>query len=165
MFFCWTEIMGIPCQRPQSFITYALAQTEMENIYMNKVIKLLFCWIILLSAPLLANNNRFNNVYLGHCSNFGQGVGLSFSSCANSNFSSIGRELGSFNSYCINVGEEVSYSFLSCMQSNFRSVESRSNGALYLQYCSNFDRRALNFSYVNCVNNNFRAIQRFINNQ
>lgn len=125
---------------------------------------LTYCLAIFLSTTLFAKDSRFNKVYLGYCSHYGQGVSLSFSSCSNSNFQSLAREIGGFYSYCNNIGDEVSYFFLSCMQSNFRVAEGQANGALYLQYCSNFDREALSYSYVSCVNSNFRSIENYVNN-
>jgi hypothetical protein len=106
-----------------------------------------------------------NKIVLSYCSNFGDGVSFSFSSCVNSNFQRLQRELGGFYSYCSNIGDEVNFSFTNCIQSNFRSAERNADGSLYLNYCTNFDRTRLSFSYVSCVNNNFRSIETYLRKQ
>lgn len=98
--------------------------------------------------------------YLGYCSNYGDGVSFSFSSCINRNFARVGQQLGRVMRHCFNSSQGVSFSFTSCINSNFRSIESSSNGSLFLRYCSNFNRDRLDFSYVSCVNSNFSAISR-----
>ncbi|MFA6238013.1 MAG: hypothetical protein WC635_11835 [Bacteriovorax sp.] len=102
------------------------------------------------------------NIFLSYCSHFGEGVSFSFSSCVNSNFSTIGRSIGGFYSYCSNFGKEVDYGFTSCVNSGFREAERQLNNQVWLQNCMNFDRTTLDFSFISCVNSNFNSIKRAI---
>ncbi len=111
------------------------------------------------------SQEKVNKVVLSYCSNFGDGVSFSFSSCVNSNFTRLQGSLGGFYRYCSNFGDEVSFSYINCIQSNFRTAESNADGSLYLSYCSNFDRSRLSFSYVSCVNRNFNTIESYLRRQ
>lgn len=126
--------------------------------------------MLLITLSLLCSFGSFaetqtesEKAYFSYCSNFGDGVSFSFSSCVNSNFRSLSNDINGYYSYCSNFGDEVSFSYISCIQSNFRTAERNSDGSLYLSYCSNFDRDRLNFSFVSCVNSNFRSIQTYLN--
>lgn len=100
------------------------------------------------------------NIYLSYCSHYGEGVSYSFSSCVNSNFSTLARSIGGFYSYCTNFGKEVDYGFTSCVNSGFREAERKLN--IWLQDCMNFDRTTLDYSFISCVNSNYSTIQRTI---
>jgi hypothetical protein len=117
---------------------------------------------LFLLTPNSVRPNENEKIFLSYCSHFGSGVSFSFQSCANSNFNRVARALGTVSSYCSNFGDEVSFSFTSCINRNFQNAQSRANGSLYLQYCSNFDRTSLGFGFVSCVNSNFRAIERYV---
>jgi len=105
-------------------------------------------------------------VFLQYCSNYSMPnnpVSFSFSSCVNSNFNSIDRELEAptFFSYCSNFGSQVDYFFVSCINSNFRTAEQALREKnIFLQHCSNFRNDELDFFFVSCVNNNFREVER-----
>lgn len=131
-----------------------------------KKITILFFLIFGLSYTYATEAEDANQkAFFSYCSNFGDGVSFSFSSCVNRNFREAQRELGGFYSHCSNFGDEVSFSYISCIQSNFRSVERNADGSLYLSYCSNFDRDRLGFSFVSCVNSNFRSIESYLRRQ
>ncbi len=126
--------------------------------------------ILLLSISLFlfqniatAKNENTEAIFLGSCYNFGTGVSYSYQSCVNSNFNSIGRDLGGFMSYCSNFGDEVSYSFTSCVNSNFREATRKLNNEVFLPDCFNFDRKNLDYSFISCANSNFMTLERAIN--
>jgi len=104
-------------------------------------------------------------IFLSYCSHFGTGVSYSFSSCINSNFSNVQREIGGFFPYCMNIGNDVSYSFVSCVNSGFREAQRQLQNNVWMQDCYNFDRTSIDFSFVSCVNSNFNTLTREINRQ
>ena len=107
-----------------------------------------------------ANSEKGIPLYMSYCMHFGTGVSPSFSSCVNSNNSSIARVFNAYFSQCYNFGNEVSSSFVSCVNDGFREAERRFNHSIYLSYCMNFDRTSLDSSFVSCVNSNYGTIQR-----
>lgn len=126
--------------------------------------------ILLLSFSLFlmqnistASEKTSESIFLGSCFNYGTGVSYSYQSCVNSNFNSIGRDIGGFMSYCSNFGDEVSYSFTSCVNSNFREAARQLNNQVFLPDCFNFDRKNLDYSFISCANSNFMNLERVIN--
>lgn len=104
-----------------------------------------------------ANNAQEESYFPSHCSNYGDGVSLSYTSCINSNFRRLSFDLPrEFFSYCNNFGDDLSFSFESCVNNNFNKVE-RSLG-IFLSHCMNFGD-GVSYSYQSCVNANFREIQ------
>ena len=123
--------------------------------FLNSIIIVLaFC----LSSPLFSQEK--SSLYLGYCNHFGTGVSYTFSSCVNSNFSSISYETQSYYQSCTNFSTEVDYFFTSCINSNFRNIQRQLGNTVYLPDCMNFDRKNLDYSFVSCVNSNFNSIQR-----
>jgi hypothetical protein len=123
--------------------------------------------LLVMSVPTFANSEAQNNdkkiIYLSYCMNMGDvGVDYSFQSCVNSNFGSVGRELGGFFMYCSNFGNDVSPSFISCVNSNFSEARTLINNNIFLQNCFNFDSKKLDYSFVSCVNSNYNEISRSI---
>lgn len=103
-------------------------------------------------------------INLNYCSSTAQtGVDYFFSSCVNTNFSTIGQNIGGFYSYCTNFGSGVDYFYIYCINANFRDVERNLQNRVYLQDCQNYDRTRLEYFFISCVNNNFNQIQRAIN--
>jgi len=108
-------------------------------------------------------------VFLQYCSNFGRvdnPVSFSYTSCVNSNFNTIGREVNppAFFRYCSNFGSRVDYFFISCINDNFRSAQYTINDPnLFLSHCSNYRDTELEFSFTSCVQRNYSEIERSLN--
>lgn len=126
-------------------------------------ILVIFSSLLFFQNLALSKQIQSEAIFLGSCFNYGTGVSYSYQSCINSNFNSIGRDLGGFMSYCSNFGDEVSYSFTSCVNSNFREAARKLNNEVFLPDCFNFDRKNLDYSFISCANSNFMTLERAIN--
>lgn len=115
------------------------------------------------SEPGLQEQDK---VFLSHCSNYGDDLSFSFTSCLNRNFRTVARELGSRVpiSRCSNFGDGVSYSYESCINRNFSSIERELRG-IFLSRCSNFSRDRVDYSFVSCINSNFSRVERSMRNR
>lgn len=104
-----------------------------------------------------ATTDQKEEFFPSHCSNFGDKVNLSFTSCVNSNFRRLGFDLpNEYFSYCNNFGDDLSFSFESCVNNNFNRAENRLG--IFLGHCMNFGS-GVSHSYQSCLNSNFRDIQ------
>ncbi len=127
----------------------------------NIILSFVFCLVGALSVQATEQNQE--SYYPRYCSNFGDKVSFSFTSCVNSNYSQVGFELrGIFLNHCSNFGDNLSYSFQSCVTNNFHKIE-RELG-IFLSYCSNFGD-GVSYSYVSCINRNFSEISRELDRQ
>jgi hypothetical protein len=121
--------------------------------------------ILLLSLSFASNAHA--DIYIEHCSNYGDKIEYGFLSCINRNFDTIETEIN-FNSsqqiylsYCSNYGDKLDYSFQSCVNDNFRSIGRVKDG--FFSHCSNFKDKGVDYSYVSCLNSNFATAARIIN--
>lgn len=121
-------------------------------------------FISLTAAHADTNQNlSTNSFYPSYCTNIGDKVSYSFTSCVNSNFQRLGFELdGVFLSYCSNFGDELSYSFTSCVNRNFQEVER--NLGMFLGHCMNIGS-GVSYSFISCINSNMSDISYEIQRQ
>jgi hypothetical protein len=70
--------------------------------------------------------NGGRNVFLQHCSNFGDRVDYFYTSCINRNFRSVERAIAKpiFLGMCTNFNpDRLDFSFENCVRSNYRNIE------------------------------------------
>ena len=116
---------------------------------------ILSLFFVLGSLTTMASGEQ-ESFYPSHCSNFGDEVSYSFTSCVNSNFRSLGYELPRvFLSHCSNYGPDLSYNFESCVSRNFRNIE-RELG-MFLSLCFN-SGGGVSYSFISCINRNMNDI-------
>ncbi|MFG1500670.1 hypothetical protein ABMA70_10735 [Halobacteriovorax sp. XZX-3] len=119
----------------------------------SALVTIVFLFFTILNVSASSEQEAY---FPSHCSNFGDKVSYSFTSCINSNFRRAEFEVPNlFLQYCSNFGDDLSFSFESCVNNNFRRIESELG--MFLSHCMNIGR-GVSYSFVSCVNRNFSDI-------